>query len=121
VTLYSIFDHADAAPEAPAVVPEKFSWLAALLPPVFGLVHGLWLELVALVVAVALIVVASLWLGAATGFWFYALLAVLIGFEAPALRRGALRRKGWVYRTELVAAAEDLAQVQWLTLRGAAS
>lgn len=121
MTIYSIFDRNDAAPEAPAVVPEKFSWLAALLPPVFGLVHGLWLELVAFVVAVALIVVSSFWLGAETGVWFYVLLAFLIGFEAPALRRGALRRKGWIYRTELVAAAEDLAQVQWLKLRGAAS
>lgn len=121
MTIYSIFDRNDAAPEAPAVVPEKFSWLAALLPPVFGLVHGLWLELVAFVVAVALIVVSSFWLGTNTGFWFYVLLSLLIGFEAPALRRGALRRKGWIYRTELVAAAADLAQVQWLKLRGAAS
>jgi len=120
VTLYSIFDRDNAAAEAPAAVPEKFSWLAALLPPVFGLLHGLWLELVAFVVAVALIALSSLWLGAEAGFWLYVLLVLLVGFEAPSLRRGALRRKGWTYRTEVIAAAEDLAQVQWLQSRGVA-
>lgn len=120
MTLYSIFDRENAAAEAPAAIPEEFSWLAALLPPVYGLVHGLWRELIAFVVAVALLVVSSLWLGAEAGFWLYVLLAMLIGFEAPSLRRGALKRKGWIYRTELFAAAEDLAQVQWLQSRGAA-
>lgn len=120
MTLYSIFDRGDAVPEAPAVVPEKFSWLAALLPPVFGLLHGLWLELIAFVVAVAAVALSSLWLGAEAGFWLYVLLAALIGFEAPSLRRRALRRRGWNYRTELFAAADDLAQVEWLKSRGAA-
>jgi len=120
LTLYSIFDREDAAPEAPVAVPEKFSWLAALLPPVFGLVHGLWIELIAFVVALALIVLSSLWLGHDAAFWLYVLLAVLIGLEAPSLRRGALRRRGWIHRAELFAPAEDLAQVQWLKTRGAA-
>jgi hypothetical protein len=120
VTLYSIFDRENAEPEAPAAVPEKFSWFAALLPPVFGLAHGLWLELLGFVVTVALIAGASLWLGAAAGFWLYVLFAVLIGLEAPSLRRAGLKRKGWTYRTELVAEAGDLAQVEWLRRRGAA-
>jgi hypothetical protein len=120
VTLYSIFDRDHGAPEAPVAVPERFSWLAALLPPAFGLAHGLWLELIAFVVAVGMIAVASLWLGAGAGFWLYVLFAVLIGLEAPTLRRGALRRKGWTYRTERFAAGEDLAQVDWLRSRGVA-
>ena len=118
MTLYSIFDH--DAPEAPAAIPDRFAWLAALLPPAFAVVHGLWLELVGFVIAVGLIVVASFWLGAEAGFWLYVLFAVWTGFEAPALRRGALRRRGWTYRTEVVAAGEDLAQVDWLRRAGAA-
>lgn len=118
MTLYSIFERDNGTPEAPVAVAEKFSWLAALLPPVFGLVHGLWLELIAFVVTVAAIAVLSLWLGLAAAFLLYVLLALLIGFEAPALRRGALRRRGWIYRTELCAAAADLAQVEWLRVRG---
>lgn len=121
VTLYSIFERDNATPEAPVAVAEKFSWLAALLPLVFGLVYGLWIELIAFVVAVAIIAMLSLWLGPAAGLLLYLLLALLIGFEAPALRRGALRRRGWSYRTELFAAAADLAQVEWLRVRGAAS
>ena len=121
MTLYSIFDRDAAAPEAPVAVAEKFSWLAALLPPVFGLLHGLWLESIAFVVAMALIALLSLWLGLEAGLWLYVLLVMLIGFEAPSLRRGALRRRGWIYRTELFAAAQDLAQVEWLKLRGASA
>ncbi|MHB1109477.1 MAG: DUF2628 domain-containing protein [Devosia sp.] len=121
MTLYSLFDRPEPSPEAPVAVAEKFSWLATLLPPVFGLVHGLWLELIAFVVAVALILVSSLWLGGETGFWLYVLLAMLIGFEAPSLRRGALKRKGWIYRTEFIAETDDLAQVQWLQSRGVSS
>ena len=37
MTLYSVFDRRHD--EAPAVVADRFSWLAALLPPVFGRVN----------------------------------------------------------------------------------
>lgn len=118
MTLYSIFERDNGPPAAPVAVAEQFSWLAALLPPVFGLVHGLWLELIAYVVAMAMIAGLSRWLGLEAGLLLYVLLALLIGFEAPALRRGALRRRGWIYRTELFAAAADLAGIEWLKLRG---
>jgi hypothetical protein len=120
VTLYSVFERPAPTPEPPAVVPEKFSWLAALLPPVFGLVHGLWLELLAFVIALGLLVLLGFWLGGEAASWLYVLLAVFIGFEAPGLRRGALRRRGWSYRTELIAPRDDLAQVAWLQRRGVA-
>lgn len=119
MTLYSMFDR--RLDEPPAVVPDRFSWFAALLPPVYGLAHGLWLALIAYVVGVALIAVASLWLGADAGFWLYVCLALLIGFEAPTLRRRALRRRGYIYRSELIAAAPDMAQVDWMRRRGSHS
>ena len=100
-------------------MPDRFSWFAALVPPVFGMVHGLWLELIAFVVALALIVLAATWLGADAGFWLYALLAAWIGFEAGALRRRALRRRGFIHSTELFASDPDLAAVEWTRRRSA--
>lgn len=116
MTLYSVFDR--RRDEAPAVVPDRFSWFAALLPPVFGIVNGLWLETLGYVVAVVLIVFSGSAFGGEAGFWLYVLLAVAIGWEAPALRRRALRRRGWVYRGELIASAADAAEVEWVRRRG---
>jgi hypothetical protein len=115
VTLYSVFERPNEI--APAVVPEKFSWAAAILPPIYALYHGLWLGLFLHVVAVAAIVAASLWVGGEAGFWLYVLLAVLGGFEAAGFRRAKLKRKGWTYRSDVVAAAPDLAQRDWLAFR----
>ena len=112
MTIYSVFERPNEI--APTVVPEKFSWFAAVLPPVYALYHGLWLGLLAYVVAVVAIVAASLWLGGEAGFWLYVLLVLLIGFEAAGLRRAKLRAKGWSYRSDVVAGAADLAQRDWL-------
>jgi hypothetical protein len=117
MTLYSVFDR--RLDEAPAVVPDRFSWFAALLPPVYGLSHRLWLATLLWVVLVAAIAAASFWLGSEAGFWLYVLLAILAGFEAPGFRRRKLRRRGYIYRTELIAPAEDLAQVDWIKRRSA--
>jgi hypothetical protein len=117
MTLYSVFDR--RLDEAPAVVPDRFSWFAALLPPVYGLAHRLWLGTLVWVVLVAGIVAAGFWLGGETGAWMYVLLAGLTGFEGPSFRRRKLRRRGYIYRTELIAGAEDLAQVEWMKRRAA--
>ena len=115
MTLYSVFERPDEM--APAVVPEKFSWAAAILPPAYALYHGLWLGLLLYVAAVAVIIVASLWVGGDAAFWLYVLLAALVGFEAAGFRRAKLRAKGWRYRSDVVAAAPDLAQRDWLAAR----
>ena len=112
MTVYSVFERPDEL--APAVVPEKFSWFAALLPPVYGLRHGLWLGLFGYVLAVAVLALAGRLFGGEAAFWLYLLLAALIGFEASGLRRAKLRARGWTYRSEIVAGAEDLAQRDWL-------
>lgn len=118
MTLYAVFDR--RRDEAPAVVPDRFSWFAALLPPIFLIAHRLWLELVAFVALVVLIVLAAAWLGGEAGLWLYVLFAATIGWEAPALRRRALRRRGFVYRAELIAPAADSAEVEWVRRRGTA-
>lgn len=116
MTLYSVFDR--RLDEAPAVVADRFSWFAALLPLVYGIVHGLWAGLAGYVAGVVVIMLAGFYLGADAGFWLYVLLAALIGWEAPALRRRALRRRGYIYRAERIAPAEDVAQVEWIKRRG---
>lgn len=115
MTLYSVFERADEI--APAVVPEKFSWAAAIVPPVYALMHGLWLGLILFVLAIAALTVARLWIGGEAVFWLYVLLAAWIGFEAPAFRRRKLEARGWTYRSDVVATGVDLAQRDWLASR----
>lgn len=112
MTLYSVFEHPNEI--APAVVPETFSWAAAILPPVYALYHGLWLGLFLYLAAAITIAVAGLWLGGEAGLWLYVLLAALAGLEAAGFRRAKLRRRGWSYRTDVIAAGADLAQRDWL-------
>jgi hypothetical protein len=112
MTLYSVYDR--RRDEPPALVPDHFSWLAALLPPLFAIVHGLWIMGFLWLAGVLLIGGLGFWLGPDAGFWLYVLFAAWLGWEAGAFRRRALRRRGYIYRTERVAAAEDLAIVDWI-------
>ena len=111
MTLYAIFDPKPGRPDLPAAIPEKFSWFAALLPPVFLLAHGLWLETVAWVLKVAALVVLSRFIGGDAACWLYILAAIWLGFAAPGLRRHALLWRGWTHRGEQVALSADLAQL----------
>jgi hypothetical protein len=110
MTIYAVFDK--DANAAPAVVPDRFSWFAALLPPVFAVVHGLWLELAVYVVVVLLLGAGSRAFGGDAAFWIYVVFAIWIGFEVAALRRSALARRGWRYRTDVVAPSDDLAELE---------
>lgn len=114
MTLYAIFDPKPGRPDLPAVLPEKFSWLAAFLPPVFLLKHGLWLELVAWILKVAALIVLARFIGDAAAFLLYILAAIWLGFAAPGLRRHALQRRGWTPRGARIAPSADLAQLEAL-------
>ena len=112
MTLYAIFDPRPGRPDLPAAIPEKFSWPAALLPPVFLLLHGLWLELVAWVFGLLALVVLSGVIGDDAAVLLYGLAAVWLGFAAPGLRRHALQWRGWAHRGERVAVSADMAQLE---------
>lgn len=78
-------------------VREGFSWRAALLAPLWMLVHRMWLALllyligvIALDFALARAGVSPQWIALAN-----AAVHVLIGFEAGTLRRWTLSRKRW--------------------------
>lgn len=115
MTVYSVYERSDEI--APVVVPEKFSWTAAILPPVYALYHGLWLGLFFYVAAVVVLAATSLWIGGEAVAWLYLLLALLMGFEAPGFRRKRLEKLGWTYRGDVVAPGQDLAMRDWLMRR----
>jgi len=119
VTVYSLFEpKADADPlTQPAIVSDGFSPFAFWLPPVYMLMHRLWLAMVFYVIAVAGLLVLTPWLGQGAAMMIYFLLALAIGFEAGSLRRSKLRRRGFTHAHEIVAAEKDLAELQWLRLR----
>lgn len=112
MTLYAIYDPKPGRPALPAAVPEKFSWLAAILPPVFFLVHGLWLELVGFVLALVALVLVTRVIGDDVTFPLYLLGVVWLGFAAPGLRRHALAWRGWTHRGTSVALSAEMAQLE---------
>jgi Protein of unknown function (DUF2628) len=98
---FTVHEAPDAPPdridraEGLVFVKDGFSWTAALFAPIWLIVHRLWLPLLGYVLVSALI----LWLGSLfdSGLDTLASLALhlLIGFEADALRRWGLERRGW--------------------------
>lgn len=114
MTLFAIFEPKFGTARAPAAIAEKFSWAAFLVPPLWAVIHGLWLELIAFVAGVAVLCWASLLLGNGACVWLYLVFALWIGFAAPSLRGNGLLRRGWRQRRVLIANAPDLAALTWL-------
>jgi hypothetical protein len=115
VSLYSVYA---LESDGPVAVADRFSWSAALVPPVHALVHGLWLLLAFWVVGTVAIGVLSLWIGGEAAFWLYVLMAILIGFEAPAFRRVKTAKTGGDYQGDYVALGEEFALVEYLKRQG---
>ncbi len=111
MTLYSVYERQGQAPSA---VADRFSWFAALLPPVYALAHGLWLLLAGWAVLVAAVVALGWFGGGAAAFWTYILLALLIGLEVGTFHRRALRHRGFAHAGDYGAAEPDLAIVEAL-------
>ena len=115
MAIHSIFVRAgDPEPQA---VADRFSWFAALLPPLYAAVHGLWWGLLAFVAAAAGLYALSYVIGGDAAFWLYVMLALFIGFEAGALRRANLRRRNFAHAGERLASGEDEAALTWLDRR----
>ena len=121
MTLYSIFEKPQgkaakgrARFTPPVAVPDRFSWFAALLPPVFALANGLWLVLVFWIALVAGLGYASLVIGQEAAGWLYVLMAVFVGFEAQAFRRDSLLIRGYRWAGDVVAPAPDIAERDFL-------
>jgi len=89
--------HALSHTERFAFVRDGFSWAAFLFGPLWMLRHRLWLALLAYILVCIGLVAAGRAAGISGGTAFFVgfLLALLIGFEAPSLRRYGLARRRW--------------------------
>ncbi len=117
MAVFTIFDRPGRADEAPRIVPEHFSWFAALLPPVYAFSHRMWLSLIVYLLVLGGIIGASFVIGDMAARLVYILFALWIGFEAPMLRRRSLLSKGYLQRADLVAQDADLAVVEWFRIK----
>lgn len=76
-------------------VPDRFSVLAFVFSFIWMLVHRMWLVLLAYLALTLVMEIVALSLGSeATGILALTI-SLLFGFEAQALRRWSLERKGW--------------------------
>lgn len=80
--------------------------------------HGLWLLLAFWGLGTVVIVALSFVIGGEAAFWLYVLLAILIGFEAPAFRRVKTANAGGDYQGDYIAEGEDFALVEYLKRQG---
>ena len=84
-------------PERFVFVRDGFSIWAFLLAPLWMLRHRLWLAFLGYVIVVVALSLGLRAIGASTTLanGVTALVSLLVGFEAPTLRRFALARRGW--------------------------
>lgn len=89
--------HGDAAPLRARFVRDSFSWLAFLFPPLWLLANGMVAVFVVLAVLVAALATLAIELGTPPQLFVTVLsvAALWFGFEARALQRVALARRGW--------------------------
>jgi hypothetical protein len=118
MTTYLVFEpperDGDAAARAERIVfvPDRFSWGAFLLAPLWMLWRRLWLVLVAYLMLIAAVTVGLRFAGVPPGARFLVgmLISLLVGFEAANLRRWALLRGGWRERGPII--GHDLAAAE---------
>jgi hypothetical protein len=87
---------------------DRFSWGAFLLGPFWMMWRRLWLVLLVYIIVIAAIEYAlrRFAIPATARSIVYLLVALLVGMEAPGLRRWTLLRRGW--RERGVVVADDL-------------
>jgi hypothetical protein len=90
---------AGAAPDAArfGFVRDGFSFWAFLLAPCWMLWHGMWLVLLAYLIAIGVVFSSMVVLGASSVALAVIglLVAILVGLESSTLRRFTLKRRGW--------------------------
>ena len=102
-------------------VRDRFSLWAFLFAPLWMVWRRLWLALLLYAVAMTLLQVGLWSIGASTlvKFTVGVLVALLIGFEGPTLRRWTLARRGWINHGVVVADDEETAERRffdaWMT------
>jgi hypothetical protein len=115
--------YAPAAGRDVLLVKEGFCWPAFFIGVIWALAHRMWLTaliFLAAVVAVEL-VDGALGLDGWSGGALSLAVALLIGWSANDLRRGALARRGYETIGIVAASSEDAALRRWFDLNPAAA
>lgn len=116
--LYSIYEKTlDGGEEELEVVADTFSWFAAILTPIWCIVHLMWLELLAYVGVAFILGFVTFFVGEEASWWIGILVALLIGFEAESIRGRFLERKGFVLKAMVPAASPDDAAYRYTASR----
>ncbi len=115
MTLYALYVSPTGA--LPQAVPERFSFLAAILPPVHALRHGLWDQLALWVAGVVVLAFAGRVIGGEAVGWLYSLLALGLGLSASGAMGRAWTRRGYRPFGYRVAADSDLARLAAMEAR----
>jgi hypothetical protein len=122
MSIYRILSKSNISPkkfsdEDSALIKEKFSWFAFLLPPFWAIEHGLWIELALIIASFIGLGFAGAYISSEGVFWLYILGVFWLGYEASSIRAYALRRKGYISNGDLIASNEEQAQVSWIKHR----
>ncbi|AVX02821.1 DUF2628 domain-containing protein [Maritalea myrionectae] len=115
--LYSIYEKMIDDEQELVVVPDKFSWFAALLTPVWCIVHLMWLELLAYVGVAFILGFVTFFVGEDASWWIGILVAILIGLEAGSIRGRFLERKGYVLKAIVPSSSSDDAAYRYTATR----
>ncbi|MBN9673127.1 DUF2628 domain-containing protein [Roseibium aggregatum] len=91
-------------------VPDRFSFLAFVFSIVWLLFHRMWLVLLGYLGVTLVFELVALASNSAVGGVVTFLVSLLFGFEAQALRRWSLEKKGW--RVIGIANGSDLAEAE---------
>lgn len=121
--LYQVMQHPkgsqDPFTDSGAVfINDRFSWIAALLTPLWTLYNGLIAETIIWAVGAGALIIAGVALNNPAVWWIYPFVAALIGWEAPNILAAGLRRRGYLAAGDIVASSSDTAEMEWLK-RGA--
>ena len=100
------------------LIRDRFSWGAALVPPLWAVLNGLWLELAVWFAGLILIGTSGLFAGGEVAFWLYVLFALWFGLSAADMRAAGLRRAGFAAAGIRIATDEMLATRDWLKETG---
>ena len=101
-----------AATDKFTFVRDGFHFWAFMLGPVWLAWHRLWLAVIGWIVLIGVVDIGMFRLGAnrMSVFWVNLLIALLLGFEAPSLRRWTLSRRNWRQLDIVVADDEESAE-----------
>ncbi len=112
--LYTIYERAGSSP---VLIPEAFSWPAALFAPVWALWRGgWWTAVILLAVTLGFALVRFSGMGPEAGIGLIILQVVAVGLLGPDLLRWDFSRRGYRLVAVVAAVHRDAALLRYLAM-----